>query len=234
MGTEHKIIKIIRIALTIGAIAMLIGASLIFLNASNVRKNYEPTIAEIVGIKTSGTDWRHHHSVYVTYTYEGTLYEKIQYGSYDKTMRIGRTIPIYVDPTNPSDAESGSFSAITLLVPVAILFLFFAKNLNKIVGGGASSKTIKGLKERGVKIEAYIERIEENQNIKINGKRPFRIHCRYDDSISGNTYHFVSNNVYGFEQSAFSVGNSVPVYVDSTDYNKYFVDISFETILASF
>lgn len=231
MGTEHKIIKSIRIALAIGAIAMIIGAVASFVNASNVRNNYVTTTAEVVKLLSHGSGWRQSHTVYVSYEYEGNSYENIHYNSYNKYMHIGSTISIYVDPKNPSDAESGSFTPVMVLIPAAVLFLFFAKNLNKIVGGGSSAKSIKGLKENGVRKEAVIECTEENPNIKINGKRPFRIHCRYDDPTTGKRYQFVSDNIYGFEQSAFQKGDVIPVYVDPTDDSKYYVDVSISMLM---
>lgn len=231
MGTEHKIIKIIRIVLAIGAIAMIIGAITIFIQANNVRNHYVTTEAEIVKINEHISGWRRTHTVYVNYEYEDNAYENITYNSYNSSMRIGQTISIYVDPANPGDAKSGSYTPIMVLVPAAVLFLFLAKNLNKMIGGGSSAKTIKGLKESGQKIEALIENTEENQNIKINGKRPFRIHCRYDDPMTGNSYKFVSDNIYGFEISAFQKGDTICVYVDPSDYSKYYVEVSVSSLM---
>lgn len=227
MGKEKKYSVIVKIFSTIIGIGLLVAAVFMTLHVQNVRKTYEPVLAQIVKISEHiNTNRRRSHTVYVSYEYDGQTYNDVHYNSYDRSMYEGKTISVYVNPNNPSQADSGSYTAVMLLIPIGLVIIFAGNAAAKALGGGSSAKQIKELRENGLRIDAIIESTVENSNIKINGKCPFQIHCKYDDPISATTYYFISNNVYGFERDIFKTGRTIPVYVDRTDYNKYFVDYS--------
>lgn len=227
MGNEKKYSVIIRVASAIIGIGMIIIAVFMTFHVQKVRSTYNVTLAEIVKISEHISNNRHRsHSVYVSYEYDGQTYNDVHYDSYDKTMAVGKNISVYVNPANPGQIESGTYTGVLLVAAVGFVFIFAGRAVSGVFGGGSSSKQIKQLKETGLRVDAVIESTVENSKIKINGRSPFQIHCKYDDPVTGSTYCFVSNNVYGFEQNTFVPGKTIPVYVDRADYSKYFVDYS--------
>lgn len=227
MGNEKKYSTIIKVVSIIIGVGMLIAAVYMTMHIQKVRASYDVTMAQIVKItERINHNRKRSHSVYVSYEYDGQTYENVHYNSYDPTMHVGKTISVYVNPEQPGQIESGSYTAVTILMPMAFIIIFVGTLVSKILGGGSSAKQIKELRENGLRIDAVIETTVENNKIRINGKCPFQIHCKYEDSISGSTYYFVSDNIYGFERNVFTTGSIIPVYVDRTDYGKYFVDYS--------
>lgn len=227
MGNEHKLVAIIKMISTIVGIGFIIWAAYIFFHVKVIVPKYDRVPAQIVNITESISYHRHRtHQVYVSYEYNGHTYNNVSYNSYRSSMYIGQTINVYVNPATPGRAESESLTPVVVLVPIAIFLLYYGRRLSNALGRSTSTKQIKELQKNGLRINATIVSIEENRNVKLNHKSPFRIHCKYEDPATGFAHLFVSNNIWGFEKDVFAPGSTIPVYVDRNDYSKYFVDYS--------
>lgn len=75
------------------------------------------------------------------------------------------------------------------------------------------------LLRHGERIEAEILGLEPNPNIRINGRHPMRLVCRYTEN--GVDCICRSENLSGYPHTA---GNTVAVYRDPQDHRRYFVD----------
>jgi len=81
----------------------------------------------------------------------------------------------------------------------------------------------KRLMAEGRKVYAEVTGGSVNYNVRINGRHPYKLECRYTDPATGAIYLYSSGNI--FIDPDLYVGRQVVVYVDRTDYSKYIVDM---------
>ena len=89
---------------------------------------------------------------------------------------------------------------------------------------GLTSKKEKALVENGVKIEAVIKDVAINNAVTINGRNPRKLVCE-GVLPDGSTRYFESGNVSPHIQPDV-IGRPISVYVDPSDYGKYYIDVS--------
>lgn len=96
---NYKSAKLILIIF--GIITILIGGYILYGNI-NAINNYDQVTASVVVKTEHNTSSSDNHDAYVTYSYDGILYENVKLGSYDSTkMATGKRITLYVNPDNP-------------------------------------------------------------------------------------------------------------------------------------
>ena len=79
------------------------------------------------------------------------------------------------------------------------------------------------LLQSGNYITSEISEISLNYNVRINGRHPCIVICRYQD-ISGTIHMFKSRNL-PFHPDTLFPGQTVKIYVDSKDFKHYYMDI---------
>jgi len=79
------------------------------------------------------------------------------------------------------------------------------------------------LLDNGRYIHAEICEIVPNYTVRVNGKHPYVIHCKYE-AMDGTIHIFKSRNLF-FNPESLLKGTSVKVYMDGKNYKKYYVDI---------
>lgn len=72
-------------------------------------------------------------------------------------------------------------------------------------------------------ITAEITEVTFNRAVRVNGMHPFIIKCIYQDT-AGNIHIFKSRDLF-FDPRPLLKDRQVKVYVDSDNYNHYYVDI---------
>ena len=58
-----------------------------------------------------------------SFSYDGQTYNDVHYDSYDKTMAVGKNISVYVNPANPGQIESGTYTGVLLVAAVGFVFI---------------------------------------------------------------------------------------------------------------
>lgn len=125
-------------ALALAVIAIVAGVYLTFFHS----KGFEKTTAEIVSIQELPKDFEDDETQYdvtVRYTVNGTEYTGIL-GSYSPSYKVGKTVNVMYDPSNPSVVHSSlGFGIYVLIAGVVIL----AVVLGSIIIGRMKLKNLK-------------------------------------------------------------------------------------------
>lgn len=195
------------------------------ISLNEFKERAEAVEAEITYIDHSrSTRSRHtsaHTDVFVSYTVDGQEYER-DLNYYTAGMHVGDTIEIYVDPENPSHIEADAVFGDVIFMIVGGIFAFIGgcfvvMNIKKKVQG-------KRLLVNGEQLSAVITSVYRNNNIKINGRHPYKMECEYTDPYSGEKYLFSSDNV--MSDISGLEGYTVTVYADRDDRSKYYIDVN--------
>ena len=107
--------------------------------------------------------------------------------------------------------------------------LFLVLGLCFLGAAFVSVRAQKRVFEQGKCVYAAFERAEENLNVTINGRHPFRAVLLYTDEF-GVQHEFRSRDVL-HDTLAQLTGKPIPVYIDNDDPEQYYVDL--ESILES-
>lgn len=173
---------------------------------------------------TWDSDGESSHDVYVTYTYNGDTYHNVRINTYSSSMYEGKTISLFCDQNNSGRVKVKStlyLGAIFCLVIGAIFSVTGgALSAFKLAKAGRKRKLI----QRGTTLYATVEEISCNKGYSVNGRHPFVIYCSYRDEYRDVTYRFKSENLWTDPSLVFSIGSTIPVLVDGTDYSHYYVN----------
>ena len=90
-------------------IGLLIGSIAFFKSNSEFKEIADEVTAKIIRIEEYyDSDDDLHHRVYVTYSYNGTVYDNVAIGFYNSNMFEGKEITLLCDPDNPKRIQSSS------------------------------------------------------------------------------------------------------------------------------
>ncbi len=186
------------------------------------KSNAETVLAEItyIDLRSARSDSSTRTDVRVSYTVDGQQYEtKLNY--YTTGMHVGDTIEIYVDPENPSKIEAGTVLGDVIFMLVGGVFAVIGGCIMAV--SAAKILQNKRLIRDGEQLTATVTNVYMNNNVRINGRHPYKAECEFTDPYSGERYLFSSDNVT--EDISYMVGYPVTVYADRNDRSKYYVDI---------
>lgn len=106
----------------------------------------------------------------------------------------------------------GGIGIIFLFIGILFLILMLKKK-----------NDVQKLLDNGQYIIAEICEITPNYTVRVNGKHPYVIQCKYE-AIDGTVHIFKSRNLF-FNPESMLRSTSVKVYTDRVNYKKYYVDI---------
>ena len=106
----------------------------------------------------------------------------------------------------------GGIGIIFLFIGILFLILMLKKK-----------KDAQKLLDNGQYVIAEICEITPNYTVRINGKHPYVIQCKYE-TIDGTVHIFKSRNLF-FNPESMLRSTSVKVYTDRVNYKTYYVDI---------
>lgn len=226
---NKKVLFYFFMAFAVTGLFMICLGFLVLFDNSDYEKNAEPVRAEIVKIDSYMVDtfqsdsnyYEKKYDVYVTFSYNGELYEYVELNSWNAGMKEGDKINILCNPNNPwiiipNDGSVNIGGVLILLM--ALLFLLFGSI-------PATNIVLKDLKKKklfsiGHTIEATITSIEKNMFFEFNDVHPYLIYCSYG------SYEFKSENIWSKNVFfLYDVGDTIEVLVDPEDYNKYYVKV---------
>ncbi|NTW22371.1 DUF3592 domain-containing protein [Candidatus Falkowbacteria bacterium] len=150
-------------------------------------------------------------------------------GLSDPPYAVGDKVVVLYDSDNPQNARIDSFwdnwFASVFLIVFSLIF--------GVVGGRMSFHQLRKIFTRmkliqnGNKISCTVTKIVINSLVRINKKNPFVIWCVFQDQATGKTYEFRSDDICSNPKEYIKVGGKIDVYLDGSNYENYFVDISF-------
>lgn len=192
--------------------------------------HFRETAVEVPAVITEITrrldsDGEYHYNVYISYEYDGEVFEDVSISSYSSSMYEGQEITLLCDPEHPGKIELSSmiYFGPVLLMGMGALF--------SVIGGFVLitfvviSSRRKKIKTQGKILYATVEQIAYNVNYSVNGFHPYIIYCTYRDDYRDVTYRFKSENLWSDPAVLFPVGSSIEVRVDENDYSKYYVNV---------
>lgn len=208
----------------IGVILLAVGI-IWFVKNMEFRKNAAEISAVIDNIETSrDSDGDLHHTVYVSYEYDGEEYSHVRISTYTSGMYVGKRIKILCDPDNPRrvDTSAGIFwggitcmviGAAFALVGTIPLIMYYRKQKRKVT-----------FMQTGRRIMAVVDRIDINTSYCMNGRNPYVIYCIYTDESTGMKYRYKTGNLWTDPTEIYAPGMEIPVYINGNDYSDYVVD----------
>ena len=212
------------IFLVVGAIFSAVGITMALAD-SGFRERAEEITAEITGISSyRASDGDRRHNVYVTYQYDGRVYEDIELNFYRSGMYEGQEIPLLCDPENPGHVKSPGGMLLLEMVFLLIGILFMGIALVFIAVSRNKARRRKKILSSGKRLSAIVEQIAVNTSYVMNGRNPYQIYCYYRDEYKDVIYRFKSEDVWINPNVVLQPGDTIDVYVDGEDYSRYHVD----------
>ncbi|MCC8026236.1 MAG: DUF3592 domain-containing protein [Clostridium sp.] len=218
MYTQKVFIK--NVYRAVGIIFMFVGVTFLGVSAflySRTNAFNANAVPATGTIRFIGSD-----TAIVTYQVKGQeLMAELDF--YSSSMRVGDTLPISYDPENPSRIMTKTGQYIHwIFVGVGGLLL--------CTGAGVTLYDIrkkagqKKLLESGLRLNGEIVNIGVNPNISSNHRHPYVLDCRCR-TPDGATHIFQSGPIW-YNPQGLQPGTYIPVYVDSRNYKRYYVDLS--------
>lgn len=171
------------------------------------------------------SDGEVHHTVYVTYEYNGKVYEDVRINSYSSSMAKGKSISLYCDPNDPWRVQASSTLYLGPVILTGMGLLFSVVGVIVFISMTAGAARQKKLREKGKSLYATVEQITCNTKLTVNGAHPYVIYCTYRDRYKDITYRFRSENLWSDPSFQFPVGSTIEVKVDENDYSRHYVNV---------
>lgn len=168
------------------------------------------------------TDGERSCRVYVTYTYEGKIFENVRLSEYSSNMYEGKEITLFLNPEKPENVSTGSAVGGIVFIAMGAIFVLVGIIPIAVMVKKASAK--KKIIATGYSIYGTVEGIGYNTSYSVNGRHPYVIYCTYRDDYKNIIYRFKSDNLWNNPESIVQPGSEIRIYVNRDDYSKYHVD----------
>lgn len=223
MKKRKSVTWFFSIFLVIG-IGLLVGSFFLLKSFNDFKEIAVEITGKIVQIESYyDSDHELHHKAYVTYTYNGKVYDSVPLNYYSSSMFEGKEIKLLCDPENPGHIKGSTgvsmaglmlgFMGITFSLAGGLPILF---NIKKGVHA-------KRMLKNGKVLHAVVERIDYDFSYSEYSKNPFVIYCEYRDEYKDITYKFKSDHIWTDPSAIFQPGSYIEVMVDPNDYSNYHV-----------
>lgn len=218
--TVLKVLGIIFIG--VGLFLLLIGTSIFILTKKNI-ENSGTTLGHIIDIEA-------YHKHRDSWDYETTVLYQVNGITYEEDLteyyfqwKEGDDIELYYNLSDPSKVKSKSLAYLPVIILSIIAGVFMVIGCSFFIITGHLNKKSKRLKECGTKCYADVVNTYTNFSVRVNGRNPYRLECTCTDPWTAQLRTFKSHNLW--EDPGYLLGQQVPVYIDSKNPKKYYVDI---------
>ena len=211
---EYLVEKVLGISFFAAGMVLMILALVFAWHSCNIQKSSEKVAGTIIH--------NYGNSVEVSYTYEGRAYETIL-SEYSSSMHTGDEIALYVNKENPTKVRTEMLLFLVTYIFGGISIPFLIIGLVFLLVLRAKKNKKRNLLQNGRMVEAVVTGGMINYNVRVNNRHPWKLECRFEDTFTGATYLFSSNNIW--KDPFLYVGQNVKVYLDRENPKKYYVDI---------
>ncbi len=149
------------------------------------------------------------------------------------SYRPGDRVRVFYLEHDPYDAEvDGFFSLWGGVLILGILgTVFSAFGLGFLLPGFLGRRTKARLLRQGTQVQAHIQGVERQRNIRVGGRSPWRITAQWQNPRTSEIHVFTSENIW-FDPSQNIGRDQVRVYIDPNKPKRHYMDISFLPKLA--
>ena len=208
------------------SVILIVVGLILYDNSQKFEKRGVKTDAVIVRMeKERDSDGDYQHIVYVRYIVDGREYTT-RLGTYTSSMYVGKTVPIFYMPNNPSDIMYGKLTKFTVIVFFGMGGVIFIIGVIALFRTFPAAGRLGRLKASGRCVEATVVDFSYSRNTRIMEKYPATLVCM-DSENNEYKVKFLIRNPFGY-----GIGGRVKVYVDNANPKKYAVDL--ESWLSSF
>ena len=221
---EKHIAEIIGFLFAIfGTISVISGIVTYFSNQAFMQNAVETNaVIDYIDVEEDGD--KTNFDVFVSYEFEGTYYSDVYLGFYSTGMQEGQSIVVYLNPDSPREIETIAGNWFSVLMNLGLGGLIAVTGYCMLAFIVRDKTRRERLLENGQRLNAIIDCIARDDSIKINGRNPYRIYCRYNNPIDGSIYKFKSDPLEFNPYDSYHEGDIISVYVEPDDYKKYYVD----------
>lgn len=213
MNTGTKILFVIC--------AIIIAAGItIYFEASAYQKKSNVTQGTVVNSSLSRYE--------IKYTTDDGIerFSKRTHSSKGRKYHDGEIVKVFYQKDNPdkcriSDGKKGGRKTVFWGF---ILLLF---NLYIVYHNNKRAKTSNSFRTTGRKVEAQILKIDIDMETTVLNRHPYYIFCKWVDPMSGREYLHTIKNIWDEPKTLLAGRNTIDVYIDRNDPDKYFMDIEF-------
>lgn len=200
-------------------IAIAAGVA-IYLEASAFQKTAKVTQGIVANSSLSRYEIKYTSDDGVERTYKGT------HSSKGKKYHDGDNVKVFYQAADPDKCRisDGVKGGKKVLFWAFIMLLF---NLFSVYYGRKKDKTEKDFKTTGRKVEAQILRTDIDMSTTIMKKNPYFIDCKWVDPMTGREYTHTIRYIWTDPKTLLAGRNSIDVYIDRKDPEKYFIDTGF-------
>ena len=160
--------------------------------------------------------------VYVAFEANGeTISTRLNF--YSSSMRPGDSITLYYDNDDPYNIRTPN-SKILNWIFLGVGALLISLGLSLVLSQFFKRNKNNNLRETGIRLNAEIVNVGLDMRISSNYRHPFVIDCRYQ-APDGTFYMFHSDPIWQ-NPTKYLTNDYIPVYVEPTNYKKYYVDLA--------
>ena len=160
--------------------------------------------------------------IIVSYSVEGLDLEA-KYPFFDARLDLDDVVDIKYNPSNPSEitARRGGYLFTSIVGIFIAAFMMIYKGLI-LYSFLKEKKRVAYLTTKGIKVDAKIVAVEENNKNMIHRHIPSIITCTYE--MGDNSFVLTSKDIFIDANISGYVGKNVAVYTEDLDFNNYYID----------
>ena len=149
------------------------------------------------------------------------------------SYRPGDLVRVYYLEQDPYDAEvDGFFSLWGGVLILGILgAVFSAFGFGLLLPGFLGGRSRARLLRAGTPVQARIQGIERQRNIRVGGRNPWRINAQWQNPRTSEIHLFSSDHIW-FDPTDHIARDQVTVYIDPNKPKRHYMDTSFLPKLA--
>ena len=222
--TKKGMVAFFLVFAVAGALFMGLGIT-ISMSYKNFVKVAGFTQAEITDISVKrDSDGDKHYDVWISYEVDGKTYEN-KSDSYNISMKRGQSIGVYYDKNDPYiiKSEQKGFAVEYVFIAIgAVLFLIgVIVPLISILKGSTRKKLVKN----GILVDAKVLEIRLNMSVRVNYRHPYIIIFECTNPVTNEFGVYTSHNLWTNPLMFVQPGETMPVYFDSENGQKYYADV---------
>lgn len=145
----------------------------------------------------------------------------------------GETVDVLYLPEHPQKARLNGYFSLWggATIVGGIGAVFFAIGLGIALAQRMSRRKEQDLLLHGTPILAEFQSVEQNTQLKVNGRSPWRVLAQWRNPATGKIHVFHSQNLW-YDPSAYIERSQLTVYLDPAKPKRYYMDVSFLPQLA--
>ena len=211
--------KLVALPFIIAGIVFAVAGYFLYNNNQKFKSIAKETNATIIEINSEDT------RVKVEFNADNKKYT-VELSEYSSSMKVGGSITVYYDPSNPENVRStvgGTisyiFMGLGIVVAVSGLFVMIKTNLKY--------RRYMNVESSGIRKDAKIVSVDMDNTVNLNGKNPYYVTCQGLNPISGRDEYFRSTNIW-IDARKIIEDNHIeilPIYIDQNNSTNYTVDI---------